>query len=306
MIFNELYSVYYNAVAGILTEVLQNLPDEKGLQEIVLRHAFSESALTILPALKTGKWQLLHPDRTTPIKHRPTMPMTLLEKRWLKAILLDPRILLFETTPVDLEGIEPLFTPRDFVIYDQYSDGDPYFDDGYIQRFRLILRSISEKQPLTIGMINRKGHPIRMHVLPQRLEYSEKDDKFRLISAGTNFDGLINLGRILTCQPCLEPISFTGSEFRPALETVLLRLKNERNALERYMLHFAHFEKQAERLDRYHYLLRVRYDPRDETEMVIRILSFGPMLEVIEPAPFRQLIIDRLRLQQDCGPMKTT
>lgn len=60
------------------------------------------------------------------------------------------------------------------------------------------------------------------------------------------------------------------------------------------MLHFAHFEKRAERIGEKHYLVHIRYDKDDETEMVIRVLGFGPLIEVTEPNRFRNLIIERL------------
>ena len=41
------------------------------------------------------RWQLILPDGTTPIKNKPSMPITLLQKQWLKAIGCDPRIKLF-------------------------------------------------------------------------------------------------------------------------------------------------------------------------------------------------------------------
>ena len=67
------------------------------------------------------------------------------------------------------------------------------------------------------------------------------------------------------------------------------------------MLHFAHFEKQAERAGDGAYLVRIRYDKDDETEMEIRILSFGPMVEVLGPDDFRGRITERLKRQKSCG-----
>jgi len=66
------------------------------------------------------------------------------------------------------------------------------------------------------------------------------------------------------------------------------------------MLHFAHFEKEAERIDEKHYRVTIRYSRDDETEMVIRILSFGPFIRVTEPAGFVNLIKKRLRMQKSC------
>ena len=81
---------------------------------------------------------------------------------------------------------------------------------------------------------------------------------------------------------------------------LVLELTDERNALERVLMHFAHFEKQAERLDEKKYRVTVWYDPDDETELVIRVLSFGPMIRVIEPESFVNLIKDRLIRQKSC------
>lgn len=300
MIFNELYSAYYNAVAKIIAAILDGCHEEKELRRIVEEQAFGESMLTILPSLKSGKWQLTHPDWTTPLTHRPTMPLTTLQKRWLKAISLDVRIRLFGVTFDGLDDVEPLFTPDDYVVYDQYADGDPYFDEGYVQRFRTVMTALRNQQPLRLEMVNRKGNVIRMTLLPTRMEYSEKDDKFRLIGRGNRYGGVVNLARMISCELVDEvPYSLTADQ--PAEWcTVTLRVRDDRNALERCLMHFAHFEKRAERQDDRHYLVHIRYDQSDETEMVIRTLSFGPLVEAVEPAAFRERIIDRLQRQKSC------
>ena len=73
-----------------------------------------------------------------------------------------------------------------------------------------------------------------------------------------------------------------------------------RNTLERAMLHFAHFEKEAERQDDGNYLLYLKYYEYDETEILIRVLSFGPYIKVIEPDSFIKLIKERLIKQRNC------
>ena len=67
------------------------------------------------------------------------------------------------------------------------------------------------------------------------------------------------------------------------------------------MLHFAHFEKQAEKLDGKNYFVKIKYAHDDESEMVIRILSFGPMAEVTGSESFKKLIIEKLKEQLNCG-----
>ena len=137
MIFSELYGIYYKTVAEVLKTAIDHPLQDSELHKIIEKNAFEESVLNIEPALKNGKWKLILPDGTTIIKNEPSMPMTKVQKQWLKAISLDPRIRLFRDITTEFEGIEPLFTPEDYYIFDQYSDGDPYTDENYIKNFRL-------------------------------------------------------------------------------------------------------------------------------------------------------------------------
>lgn len=300
MIFSELYSAYYNAVAAILSRLQMGECSERELQQIVAEHAFGESVLSILPSLKSGKWQLVRPDMTTALEHIPTMPMTLLQKRWLKSVSLDPRVKLFGVTLPNLDDVEPLFTQADYCVYDKYSDGDPFEDAGYIQRFRVILAAIRQKTPIKFEMINRKGKTVFGRFLPKRLEYSEKDDKFRVIAAGNGFVGTVNLSRMTHCTHYTGDKPLDSGEREMQYDTATVRLSDERNALERFMLHFAHFEKQAEKLDETNYLIKIKYAKDDEPEMVIRFLSFGPMIEVMGGENLKKLIIEKLKKQKKC------
>lgn len=298
MIFSELYSAYYNSVAKILSKVIEEDATEKDLQKIIENTAFAESSLTILPSMKSGKWQLLNDDMTTPVLNVPTMPLTMLQKRWLKSISLDPRIRLFDFSFEGLDDVEPLFTPEDYVVYDRYLDGDPYFDEAYVKNFKTILEAIKDKQPLKIEILNRKKMPVTLNTLPLRLEYSEKDDKFRMISKGCKYGGTINIARITNIEKYHGSAITLTREKQTEYKVVTLKVYDKRNTLERAMLHFAHFEKQVEKLDEETYMVHIKYDKDDETELVIRVLSFGPTVEVIEPDGFRNLIIERLKKQK--------
>lgn len=302
MIFSELYGAYYNAIAKIIERAMKH-PLEKGeLRSIVDEYAFSESILNIETAIQEERWQLIKKDGTTPIKNVPSMPLTLLQKRWLKAISLDPRMKLFDDELADLDEVEPLFTQDDFYIFDKYTDGDPFEEGAYIRNFRLILDAIKNKYPLQITTCSRKHRESSFIIMPKYLEYSEKDDKFRLIATGRKYMDTINLARIISCEPYIgeyAPREITRCNSKT--EVVEFELVDERNALERVLLHFAHFKKEAERMDGDKYKITVTYDKDDETEMLIRILSFGPMVRVVGPDYFVNLIKDRLIKQKSCG-----
>lgn len=299
MIFSELYSVYYSTVAHILEAAFDPNVTEKDLNQCVVEHAFSESVLTILPALRSGRWPLLNEDLSPVLLHKPTMPLTTLEKRWLKAIAADPRIRLFGAEIPALEDVQPLFTPEDYRLYDQYADGDPFTDEAYIRNFRRMREAIQSRRPVRITMVNQNGRESRLRFYPRSFEYSLKDDKIRIHADGCRFR-TFNLARLTDCQ------FYNGSgpwNFSPPEEQrkdLTLLITDERNALERVMLHFAHFEKRAEKLEDGHYRLHLRYYENDETEIVIRVLSFGPCVRVLEPESFVQLIRDRLLSQKSC------
>lgn len=301
MIFNEIYSAYYNAVAKIIDAILKTDPKEKDLQRIVVENAFSESVLTILPSIKEEKWQIIKRDLSTPIKNSPTQPLTTLEKRWLRSISEDARVKLFDISAKGLEDVDPLFTSDDYYVYDKCADGDPYEDENYIKCFKTVLRAIKEKLPLNVEVQNKSGREIFVRCRPTRLEYSEKDDKFRVFVSGCRYASVINIARIKDCSIYRGEHVIKDTPREKEESSVLIEISDERNALERVMLHFAHFKKQAECIGKRKYRLRINYDRNDEAEMVIRILSFGPLVKVIEPSNFVDLIKEKLKKQLNCG-----
>ena len=126
MIFSEIYGAYYNAVAAVLREAVAHPVSDADIRRIVDQHAFGESILAIPSALKEERWKLLKPDGTAVIQNAPSMPLSLMQKRWLKAVARDPRIKLFGDFDFDFPDVEPLFLPEDVIVFDQYADGDDY------------------------------------------------------------------------------------------------------------------------------------------------------------------------------------
>lgn len=302
MLFHEIYSTYFQTVAKILTEAVDHPLTTGEINSIIQNHAFEESTLNIPESLGVEHWQLLKEDGTTILEKKPTMPLTILQKRWINAVALDPRIRLFTDQPVVFSDVEPLFLPEDIYVFDKYSDGDQYGDAEYIRNFRLILDAINHQYPIQISITNRHGKRVTARTIPEYLEYSEKDDKFRLIGTGGKLGNTINLGRIISCEKCEdEQDTKLGKRNRPHPRTIIFELVDNRNALERVLMHFAHFEKQVEKIDDRKYQVTLHYDKEDETEILIRVLSFGPMIRVVKPTAFINLIKDRLSSQKSCG-----
>ena len=297
MIFSEIYGSYFKAVSAILSKAVEGVLTEQELTRTVLENAFGESLVTIPARLTDGSWPLITTDFRTPLQRKPHMPLTTLEKQWLKALLLDPRVRLFNPSEEGLEDVEPLFTPDQFVYFDRYADGDDYSDPRYIEHFRMIIRAMHEKRKIRVRFHGHRGTRQSYICIPYRLEYSSKDDKCRLITGFRNKPLTVNLSRIDSVE-ILDP--WEEDEYRLPQERekeLVMDLYDTRNALERAMLHFSDLEKETERIDERHYRITLHYRQGDETEILIRILSFGPVLKVIEPETMVAQIQERLTKQ---------
>ncbi len=306
MLFSEIYSAYYNTVASIISCAQEGNLDSDAIYELVKKSAFPESVITIGSALENGKWPLVKKDYTTNIKNVPSMPLSILQKRWLKAICCDKRLKLFvndcdlQRIVRHLDDVEALFTENDFYLYDRYLDGDPYDDSVYIENFRTVLKALHQNKKIYVEYRNHIGRTNRFCIQPFKIEYSLKDDKFRLISKIRNKATSLNIARIIRCdiRDDYRADECSQSDFGFNRRTsVTMEIYDDRKALERVMLAFAHFEKTAVQISDDVYRLTLNYDQNDETELVIRVLSFGPMIKVLEPQSFVGLVKERISRQ---------
>ena len=310
MLFNEVYGSYYNVIAGILAEAVRGELSKERIRKIIEEKGYLESGISIPKALEKGKWPLIRKDYTTPVRHIPTLPLTTMQKQWMKAVCQDPRVRLFDPPLQDLEDVEPLFEPDFFVWFDRHADRDPYEDSLYKEHFRMVLLALRENRRLRIRYRGRKYRHDQLYI-PEKLEYSSKDDKFRLIAHSSR--GTPYMIRLASIREVSLAEKVTAGEKQTAVrkeaavlkETVVLELVDERNALERAMIHFSDLEKETVRLDDTHYRIMLRYRREDETEILIRVLSFGPKVRVSGPESFIHLVRDRLDMQKrfkSCGP----
>ena len=306
-IFSEVYGTYYNIVAKILGQAVSGGLTLEQLQRIVYKEGYEESALEFLPALQDGSWLLLTKDFKTPLKHKPTMPLTLLQKRWLKALLLDERVRLFFTDAElaeeekALQEVEPLYRPEQFVFFDRFVDGDDYKNTRYRENFQQIMQAIKQRVAIDASYRTNKDNVIVWtNLVPMTLEYSAKDDKFRLQGMAGARHVTLNLGKIITVE-LGEPLEKEPPQHAVPQEKLVLELVDERHTMMRALMHFSDLAKETEKLDDTHYLLTVYYDKNDETEMVYRVLSFGPTMKVKEPEGFVELVKERLTEQMRVG-----
>ena len=298
MLFSEYYGAYFACVAEILSEAVEGTLTKEKISEIAAKQGLGESVLTIPANLRNGNWPLITPDCKTPVRHLPPHPTTLLQKRWLKTLLLDPRIRLFGLTDKGLEDVAPLFDPAKIVWYDRYCNGDSFEDESYIERFRQLLEAVKTHRKVQVIFDSHRGKHNNWTVIPYRLEYSSTDDKFRLLChSGKWRNRTLNLSRIsyVRLWGTFDPDDYPVPELTN--ESVTLEITNERNALERAMLQFSYLAKRTERISDKVFRMTLNYRQEDETELLIKIISFGPLVKVVDPDSFASLIKERIERQ---------
>ena len=313
-LFSELYSCYYQVLRHLLLN--QNAITMQDIRAQIIEEGFEESMLSIIPKLESGTWNLFTKDGELYLsKLSPSFlePLSDLEKSYLKALLSDSRIGLFltqeqlEALNDMLASVTPLWKPEQLYYYDRFADGDPYDDETYRSHFQVLLHAQKKRQYVDIDYNAPSGKRVHHYYVPARLEYSVKNDKFRLL-AFKHTGGqamrleLLNIARIQNVRTTEKTLAsavdlnalIQNSYYK---EPLRLRIVNERNALERAMLHFANYEKNTVKIDENTYEFLIYYNQNMETELLIEVLSFGPMLTVLGNEKFLDLLKARLERQ---------
>ena len=199
--------------------------------------------------------------------------------------------------------MRPLYGQTALDYFDRYADGDDYTCETYVRHFRMVLRAICEGRTIYVKYTGRRGSTREQILCPYGIEYSSKDDKFRVLcGSATGTAYTINMSRIRVLD--IKRQAAREERVLPRIRKchVDLELTDERNALQRAMLHFSDLQKETEKIDERHYKIRLFYYRDDETEIVIRVLAFGPMLRVLAPERFAGLIRARIEKQERlCG-----
>jgi len=318
-LFSDIYNCYYQVMRKILEKPYAL--SEKDLLELAGENGFEESALFIMPKILSGEWDFFERKNNLFLSkfanetgHHFNIPLSNLQKCYISALLLDEKIQLF----FDVEEIErlknlfkdykPLWRPGDFYYYDRFADKDNFSDCGYKNIFRMILSAIKDRQWINFDY-KRNGIIHKHYVYPCRLEYSLKNNRFRMLAVssldkpGQKIE-IYNLGNI-----CSMSLSGKYEKTAPDTSHIILKsyykepvrliINDKRNALERTMLQFANYEKNTTRLEDGTYECCIYYNKDVETELLAEVLSFGPMVKVTGNEEFLEKVKMRLARQAE-------
>lgn len=307
-IFSEIYGTYFRIAAKLLENEVTN---EKSVRETINREGFRDSVLFLPQKLIPGNedWGLFSRTADGELKRiinaPPVKVLTKLQKMWLKAKLSDPRIRLFiddmtfTKLKKRLSDIPPLYRSDQFRITDRFMDSDDFSNEQYKTNFRIALEAVKHRKIVYIDYVSGHGKRLNGRFVLLKMEYSPKNGRFRvycylLRNDKVKSSGIINIGRIInitdTGRYFRTPVSIDDYfSSRKCSSPAVIKVTAERNGFERFMLEFAAYEKHTVHdVETMEYTVELWYDQQDETELLIRLLSFGPVIEILNPPHLRE------------------
>ena len=312
IIFHEIYGLYYRVVAEVLGDYIRNGSTSfQHARNMIGCMAHTECQNAVLDGLfgpndnGRGYYRLFDREKHSHIVNEPSMPFTLIEKRWIRTILDDPRIRLFDIPMDGFDDVEPIWRPGDIQIVDAAADGDPYDNENYISTFRRLFQAYKTQQCLELTWQTRMKTTCTAVGSVSQFEFSQRDDKFRIELRTSDRLLVVNIGRIIqindadNCPEIPDIAENASDQPQEKIQTLKLQIHDEYGAFDRAMTEFAMYEKVESRIreDGDLYIV-LRYRDVDERELLVRLLGFGTPIRVLGPKSMLKLIHYRLKKQR--------
>ena len=318
--YNEIYGLYYFMLENILSKAGKSEITLKEINNIVSKYGFSESSIYFTPDVisqnGTG-YDLLKQSSSgysSILQSNPIQYLTNLQKRFIKSMLSDKKICLFLDDSMIKElsdalvDTSTLFNTDDILFRETASDCDDYSDSAYICNFKKILNAIKNNKVLIICFNNSRGQRKTMKLMPYKLEYGIRDDKFRLCGVsiynerGNSYIKL-NLARILSITMPNQSYKIDFEAFITAKiksEPIEIEVYDIRNGFERVFISLSNYERISSfNEETGKSTIKLYYADDDEQELLIQLLSYGPAIKVLGPEEFKTKFVARVRKQSE-------
>lgn len=182
------------------------------------------------------------------------------------------------------------------------------FGQDEISKIRALLSAVRYQREIQYSNHANNGVDYKgCKGFPVRIEYSVFDDRFRLsLWSGGNHNSNEEGRPIKINISSMYDISETGRKWEAPLtpqemmitrlspDPIEMRLKGENYIFERALYSFSMYDTNIERTGEIEYSFRLRYYQFDLPEIIDRIMSFGPAIQVLSPLEAIERIKRRL------------
>ena len=233
-------------------------------------------------------------------------PLTTIEISFLKAMINDDKcklimgescnLLKAELDKSQYKEIYSYFNKENYVIFDQYLNGDKSFLENlnYKKNLKFLLNAIKEKEHVYFENTEDDVAKTKVSV-PKRIEYSQKEDRFKVIINSKNRP--LDIQNIRMCQ-------YTDKQLSPAKKKEILTCKvaidipeDKKYTRNRLFREFSSFERDCEQIDDTGHILSFKFEKGDYKEIAYRLLQFGPYVYCLEPDCVRERIKEKVNMQ---------
>lgn len=327
-LFDEVKNRYFHIVFKVLNECKEGLSkkdiikliDEEDFEEKVIgkdNRTFEGLLLNEYEdyenynLLKEEK-ELLYPK--IKIENKTSIPVrfTKVEKAWLKSLIDEPviKLILKDSTIAKLqEELKDVDSPRISEIIETTNKSKlPEFLDlnQYETNFKTLIKAITEEKAIRYCNTDRLGNKYcDMKSLPIRLEYSLKDDRFRVSMYSLN-DSRPIMANIHTMSD-IEIIEKEKSSIdrenaikilhksRYSKEPIIFEVIDKKMAMERCFMSFSGMERSSRCLGEDRYEIKLFYYVFEEEDIIRKILTLGPYVKIISPQRIADEVIKKIQ-----------
>lgn len=220
------------------------------------------------------------------------MPVTAAERSYLKAILKSKysRIFFDDDEIAKLLGFcsDVPDIPFDDICISIRNERE--ITDTIRDNIRFILQAIKKRAEISYSNKTKKGLMENLRGYPVRIEYSPLYDLFQLsiwsdaecrpvkVNIHTIYDMKLT-GNIW--KESKSPVEMMKS--KRLEEPIIMKLKKCKNTAVRANIMFSMYDTETEKLPDGYDLMKIYYYSFDENDIIDRIFSFGPYIQVISP-----------------------
>lgn len=239
------------------------------------------------------------------------LPLTSIEIQWMINILHNPLSKCFlkeEERAHILEwlGESDLFDINTVVLHDQHIGVEEYYKNSNIgTSTQKIMSAIRNNRMVNVKYKSQYGRLSNYICAPVYIEYSKRDNRFRVRAVSkTNIVKTFNLERILDVTILDETYDKVSAEttiekhLKENECELVIFFSETRNIPDRVLTEFSCFKKKCVKWGNERYRMTLYYDKEDKREILVRLLSYGSLINVFDDTgDVRHELIERLENQ---------
>jgi hypothetical protein len=321
-LFNETKNRYFQIVQDIINLMSRKSLTEKDIKELLQEQSFNEPDFEFEAALlnksrtRDEDLFLIEKDGSVYVPHiKTTIPIrpSAVEKQWLKALTEDEKLELFlkehtiERLKSKLGNVNNIVNNS----YIEYRNTDKVTvkteeeQEIYNTCFKRVYEALRGHRFISYSYCSNNGRLYEnMKGYPFRIEYSSKNNKFRLSMMPVdmsrpikmNMDGFKSVEILEAADPQYRKAAIEKISSKMAENPIVLEIEDKHNAIERCFSIFSYYDKEAYYdSEKHRHYMTLFYYEFDERELVRDILSLGSAALVISPEHIRDEIIYRAK-----------